>query len=43
MGKLVVVKGDPVSGTDQHNVSGQATNPSPPPPTGVSAAGRLVT
>jgi hypothetical protein len=33
MGKLVVVKGDPVSGTDKHNVSGQATNPSPPPPT----------
>jgi hypothetical protein len=33
MGKLVVVKGDPVSGTDTHNVTGQATNPSPPPPT----------
>src|SRR3954469_9435613 len=33
MGKLVVVKGDPVQGTDTHNVSGQATNPSPPPPT----------
>jgi hypothetical protein len=33
MGKLVVVKGDPVSGTDTHNASGQATNPSPPPPT----------
>ena len=33
MGRLVVVKGDPVSGTDKHNVSGQATNPSPPPPT----------
>jgi len=33
MGKLVVVKGDPVSGTDKHNVSGQATNPTPPPPT----------
>ena len=33
MGKFVVVKADPVSGTDQHNVSGQATNPSPPPPT----------
>jgi len=33
MGKLVVVKGDPVSGTDTHNVSGQATNPNAPPPT----------
>jgi hypothetical protein len=33
MGKFVVVKGDPVSGTDTHNVSGQATNPSAPPPT----------
>ena len=33
MGELVVVKGDPVSGTDKHHVSGQATNPSPPPPT----------
>ncbi len=33
MGKLVVVTGDPVSGTDKHNVSGQATNPSAPPPT----------
>jgi hypothetical protein len=33
MGKLVVVKGDPVQGTDKHNVAGQATNPSPPPPT----------
>jgi hypothetical protein len=33
MGKLVVVKGDPVSGTDTHNVSGNATNPSAPPPT----------
>ncbi|GIH14144.1 hypothetical protein [Rugosimonospora africana] len=29
MGKLVVVKGDPVSGTDKHNVSGQ-TSTSPP-------------
>jgi hypothetical protein len=33
VGKLVVVKGDPVSGTDKHNVAGQATNPGPPPPT----------
>jgi hypothetical protein len=31
MGKLVVVKGDPVSGADTHNVSGSATNPLPPP------------
>jgi len=29
MGKLVVVKGDPVSGTDKHNVTGLAI---PPPP-----------
>jgi len=28
MGKLVVVKGDPVTGTDTHNVSGQGTTPS---------------
>lgn len=33
MGRLVVVKGDPVSGTDTHNITGQATNPSAPPPT----------
>ena len=33
MGKLVVVKGDPVEGTDTHNVTGQATNPGAPPPT----------
>ncbi|MFG1947051.1 hypothetical protein [Nonomuraea sp. NPDC048826] len=33
MSRLVVVKGDPVRGTDQHNVQGQATNPAPPPPT----------
>jgi len=33
MGKLVVVKGDPVSGTDTHNVTGTATNPAAPPPT----------
>jgi hypothetical protein len=33
MSKLVVVKGDPVSGTDTHNVSGKATNPGAPPPT----------
>jgi hypothetical protein len=30
MGKLVVVKGDPVSGTDRHNVSGSASIQSPP-------------
>ncbi|MEU1390954.1 MULTISPECIES: hypothetical protein [unclassified Nonomuraea] len=33
MGRPVVVKHDPVRGTDQHNVTGQATNPAPPPPT----------
>jgi len=33
MGKLVVVKGDPVSGTDTHNVTGSATIPGPPPST----------
>ncbi len=33
MGKRVVVQGDPVSGTDKHNVTGMATNPSPPPAT----------
>ena len=33
MPKLLVVKGDPVSGTDQHNVKGDFTNPSPPPAT----------
>jgi uncharacterized Zn-binding protein involved in type VI secretion len=33
MGKLVVVQDDSVQGTDKHNVSGNATNPGPPPPT----------
>ena len=33
MGKLVVVQGDAVHGTDKHNVTGNATNPAPPPPT----------
>jgi hypothetical protein len=33
MGKLVVVEKDPVTGTDTHNVKGDATNPAPPPPT----------
>jgi uncharacterized Zn-binding protein involved in type VI secretion len=33
MGKLVVVQNDAVQGTDTHNVSGNATNPGPPPPT----------
>jgi uncharacterized Zn-binding protein involved in type VI secretion len=33
MGKLIVVENDKVEGTDKHNVSGQATNPSAPPPT----------
>lgn len=30
---LLVVGGDPVEGTDTHLVSGDATNPAPPPPT----------
>jgi hypothetical protein len=33
MGRLVVLQGDPVSGTDTHQVSGMATNPAPPPAT----------
>lgn len=33
MAKLLIVEGDPVSGTDKHNVSGMATNPVAPPPT----------
>ena len=33
MGKLIVVENDKVEGTDKHNVSGNATNPGPPPPT----------
>ena len=33
MGKLIAVENDKVEGTDKHNVSGDATNPSPPPPT----------
>jgi hypothetical protein len=33
MGVLVVVKGDPVEGTDKHNVSGIGPNPAAPPPT----------
>jgi len=32
VGKLVVVKGDAVKGTDTHNVSGVGPNPAPPPP-----------
>jgi uncharacterized Zn-binding protein involved in type VI secretion len=40
MAKLVVVKGDPVQGTDKHNVSGTGPNPAPPPaPTPVNYAG----
>jgi uncharacterized Zn-binding protein involved in type VI secretion len=31
MPKLVVVKDDPVDGTDTHKVAGNATNPAPPP------------
>lgn len=38
MAKLVVVENDKVEGTDKHNVSGQATNPSPPPPPSVPGA-----
>jgi hypothetical protein len=33
MGKLVVVQGDAVKGTDTHTVAGSATNPAAPPPT----------
>lgn len=33
MSKLVAVQNDKVEGTDRHNVQGNATNPSPPPPT----------
>jgi uncharacterized Zn-binding protein involved in type VI secretion len=33
MGKLIVIDGDKVAGTDKHNVAGLATNPAPPPPT----------
>jgi hypothetical protein len=32
MGKLVVLRGDPVHGTDKHNVSGTGPNPAAPPP-----------
>jgi hypothetical protein len=39
MGKLIVVENDKVEGTDKHNVSGQATNPSPPPPPTVPYTG----
>jgi uncharacterized Zn-binding protein involved in type VI secretion len=39
MGKLVVVEGDAVQGTDKHNVSGDATNPAPPPPPTVPYTG----
>jgi hypothetical protein len=31
VGKKIVVKQDPVRGTDTHSVQGQATNPAPPP------------
>jgi uncharacterized Zn-binding protein involved in type VI secretion len=33
MGKLIVVKNDPVEGTDKHNVTGIGPNPAAPPPT----------
>jgi hypothetical protein len=35
MGKLVVVKGDPVQGTDKHNVSGKTASSPPADYTGV--------
>ncbi len=38
MGKMVVVKGDAVSGTDKHTVSGVVPNP-PPPGTTVPCTG----
>jgi len=31
MSKMIVVQGDAVEGIDQHNVSGLAVNPAPPP------------
>ncbi|MBN1480107.1 hypothetical protein EH223_19295 [candidate division KSB1 bacterium] len=33
MAKLIVVQNDKVEGVDKHNVEGDATNPSAPPPT----------
>src|SRR5262245_46676941 len=33
MAKLIVVEGDPVQGTDTHNVAGLGPNPAAPPPT----------
>lgn len=33
MGTLVIVESDAVTGTDKHNVQGDATNPGAPPPT----------
>jgi len=33
VGKLIVVSNDRVEGKDKHNVTRNATNPSPPPPT----------
>ena len=33
MGKMIVVEGDPVQGTDTHNVAGTGPNPAAPPPT----------
>ncbi|UBF27082.1 hypothetical protein K9N68_03675 [Kovacikia minuta CCNUW1] len=32
MGKRIIVENDKVEGTDKHNVKGDATNPSAPPP-----------
>ena len=37
MGKLVVVQGDAVQGTDTHNVTGIGPNPAAPPPTAAFA------
>ena len=39
MGKPIVVENVKVDGTDKHNVTGQATNPAPPPPPTVPYAG----
>lgn len=39
MSKLAIVENDKVEGVDQHNVQGDATNPSPPPPPTVPYVG----
>lgn len=38
MGTLIIIENDKVEGTDKHNVSGNATNPSPPPPPSIPGA-----